>query len=103
MLRVRGVRIGIRFLRSALRVSALLLLAAPPVAADTAGGSGRRPLGRLEQESVDDAMAGLGVRVDPAPQGKTVGKVFVVNQDVFSKRDWYFQLFNVFHRTTRSH
>ena len=40
---------------------------------------------------------------DPAPQGKTVGKVFVVNQNVFSKRDWYFQLFNIFHWTTRSH
>ena len=48
-------------------------------------------------------MASLGVHVDPAPQGKTIGKIHVVNQDVFSKRDWYFQLFNIFHWTTRSY
>ena len=60
MLRVRGVRIGSRFLRTAL---------GDPVAG--AGGVARRRptpsataprrLGRLEQESVDDAMASLGV------------------------------------------
>ncbi len=43
------------------------------------------------------------MHVDPAPQGKTIGKIHVVNQDVFSKRDWYFQLFNIFHWTTRSY
>ena len=48
-------------------------------------------------------MASLGVHVDPAPQGKTIGKIHVVNQDVFSKRDWYFQLFNIFHWTTRDY
>ena len=101
MLRVRGVRIGSRFLRTALGIL-LPALAAVPAAADTVGDSPRR-LGRLEQESVDDAMASLGVRVDPAPQGKTIGKIHVVNQDVFSKRDWYFQLLNFFHWTTRSY
>jgi hypothetical protein len=40
--------------------------------------------------------------IDPAPDGKTIAKVYVVNEDVFSQRDWYFQLFNIFHRTTRS-
>ena len=59
--------------------------------------------GGIEQESVDDAMKTLGRLIDPAPQGKTIGKVFVVNEDVFSQRDWYFQLFNIFHRTTRSY
>ena len=101
MLRVRGVRIGSRFLRTALGIL-LPALAALPAAADTVGDTPRR-LGRLEQESVDDAMASLGVHVDPAPQGKTIGKIHVVNQDVFSKRDWYFQLFNIFHWTTRSY
>lgn len=43
----------------------------------------------------------LGLRVDPSPEGKTVGNVYVVNQEVFSRRDWYFQFFNHFHRTTR--
>jgi hypothetical protein len=30
-----------------------------------------------------------------------VGTIQVVNQKVFSRRDWYFQLLNIFHRTTR--
>jgi hypothetical protein len=60
-----------------------------------------RPLGRLEQESVDEAMLGLGLRVDPLPAGKTIRAIHVVNQKVFSKGDWWFQFFNLFHRTTR--
>ncbi|HMF42646.1 MAG TPA: BamA/TamA family outer membrane protein, partial [Polyangia bacterium] len=92
---------------------ALLLVARPAVAqieatpaagAPAPGGNRPRPLGRLEQESVDDAMKTLGQPlIDLAPQGKTIGRVFVVNEDVFSQRDWYFQLFNIFHRTTRSY
>jgi hypothetical protein len=89
---------------------AVLLLAARPAAADTApsGGkagesSGTAGLGRLERESVDDAMAALGARIDPAPQGKTIGKITVINEEVFSRRDWYFQLLNFFHRTTRDY
>jgi hypothetical protein len=60
-----------------------------------------RPLGRLEQESVDEALAARQLAIDPRPQGKTVGAIHVVNQEVFSQRDWWFQWFNVFHRTTR--
>jgi hypothetical protein len=92
-------------LRAALLAVALAsaLLGASSAAAQTAGAGGRRALGKLEQESVEDALATLGARVDPAPDGKTVGKIYVVNQDVFSKRDWYFQLLNIFHWTTRSH
>ena len=59
-------------------------------------------LGRLERESVDEALAALGLAIEPNPRGKTVGQIYVVNQEVFSRRDWLFQLFNVFHRTTRS-
>jgi hypothetical protein len=61
-----------------------------------------RPLSLLEQESVDEALAGLGLTVDARPEGKTIGTIYVVNQEVFSRRDWYFQLLNFFHRTTRS-
>jgi hypothetical protein len=74
----------------------LCALAARPADAEET-----RPLGRLEQESVDEALAALGVKIDPRPEGKTVGTIAVVNQEVFSRRDWYFQLFNIFHRTTR--
>jgi hypothetical protein len=60
-----------------------------------------RPLGQLERESVDEAMTALGLRVDPHPAGKIIGAIHVVNQEVFSRRDWYLQLANIFHRTTR--
>jgi hypothetical protein len=58
-------------------------------------------LGRLERESVDEALWLLGLTIDPNPQGKVIGHVYVLNQDVFSRRDWYLQLLNHLHRTTR--
>src|SRR4051812_36609224 len=104
MPRVKSVRNPSRFLRPALVLAAALWCAAAPAhAADSAPDGAKPALGRLEQESVDDAMTSLGLRVDPAPQGKTIGKIHVVNQEVFSKRDWYFQLLNIFHRTTRDY
>ncbi len=120
MPRVKSVRIRSRFLRAALHAPwALLVLTlalaltsgVPAAAAESEGappaaqgGTKPHPLGRLEQESVDDAMKTLGQPlIDPAPQGKTIGRVLVVNEDVFSQRDWYFQLLNFFHRTTRSY
>jgi len=63
----------------------------------------KRTLGRLEQESLDDALAAQGLIVDTAPAGKTIGQIHVVNQEVFSRRDWWFQWFNHFHRTTRDY
>lgn len=63
--------------------------------------TGVSSLGRLERESVDEALAELGLTLETVPEGKRVGVVHVVNQKVFSRRDWYFQLLNIFHRTTR--
>ena len=60
-------------------------------------------LGKLEQESVNDALVDLGIRIDPHPEGKTVRAVHVVNQEVFSRRDWWLRWFNIFHRTTRGY
>jgi hypothetical protein len=60
-------------------------------------------LGKLERQSLDDALALRGLIIDPAPEGKTIGQVHVVTLEVFGPRDWYFQLLNVFHRTTREH
>jgi hypothetical protein len=60
-------------------------------------------LGRLEQESVNDALVDLGIRVEAHPDGKTVRAIHVVNQEVFSRRDWWLQWFNIFHRTTRGY
>jgi hypothetical protein len=77
--------------------------AAPATSAQPAATAApQRPkLGRLEQESVDDAMSGLGLASDPAPEGKTIGRIHVSNQDVFSRRDWRLQFLNYFHWTTR--
>jgi hypothetical protein len=91
--------------RSRLRRVALAAVAFLTVAlgAPVARAQSERPLSRLEQESVDEALAALGLAIDPHPTGKTIGAVYVVNQDVFSRRDWYFQLLNIFHRTTRDY
>jgi hypothetical protein len=70
-----------------------------PAGAPMAGGFDS--LGRLEREAVDDALEARGLRIDPAPAGKRVGFIHVLNHEVFSKRDSYTQLLNVFHRTTR--
>jgi len=50
---------------------------------------------------VDDALASLGLAIDPAPRGKIIGRIYAVTQDVFSSRDWHFRWLNLFHRTTR--
>jgi hypothetical protein len=71
-----------------------------PIATPPAPAPGR-PLGRLERESLDEAMLVIGLHVDPSPTGKVIGEIHIVNQEVFSQRDWLFQLLNVFHRTTR--
>jgi hypothetical protein len=58
-------------------------------------------LGRLEREAVEEALAARRLTVDPAPQGKTIGQIQIVNLPVFSGRDWLFQYFNFLHVTTR--
>jgi hypothetical protein len=93
----RGDALAARAVRLAPVVTSLLILAL----AAHAQAEPVQSLGRLERESVEEALAQLGLTVDPSPDGKVIGHVYVVNQDVFSRRDWYFQLLNVFHRTTR--
>ncbi len=76
--------------------AALLLLAL--LATD----SGYQQLGQLEREAVDDALAMRRLEIDPAPEGKRVGWVYVVNLDIFLPRDRVPLLWvNLFHRTTR--
>jgi hypothetical protein len=81
---------------------ALALAGAARARAQTAADD-KRTLGRLERESLDDALAAHGLTVDTAPGGKTIGQIHIVNQEVFSRRDWWFQWFNHFHRTTRDY
>ncbi len=59
-------------------------------------------LGTLERDAVAGALAARGLAIDPAPAGKTVGSIYVVNLDVFQPRDGrLLEWFNHFHRTTR--
>lgn len=57
-------------------------------------------LGRLEREAVDDALSSRKLTIDRKPEGKTIGRVIVVTQPVFSRRDGFLQWFNLFHFTT---
>jgi hypothetical protein len=90
----------LRFRRLAAAALAAFVIGAAGGAA-RAQADGEHRLSRLEQESVDEALGQLGLVVEPSPAGKTIGTIYVVNGDVFSRRDWYFQWFNIFHRTTR--
>jgi hypothetical protein len=78
--------------------AALMLVAAAAVPAVS---EPMASLGRLERESVEEALARLGLTIDPSPEGKVIGHVYVVNQEVFSRHDWRLQFLNIFHRTTR--
>jgi hypothetical protein len=84
--------------------AATLLLAAASVLA-TAPARAQRydSLGSLERQAVDEALAERRLAPEPAPEGKVVGEIHVVNQRVFSSHDWLFQFFNHFHVTTREY
>jgi hypothetical protein len=88
--------------RAAALLFALLPAAAWGQAAPPAAASARyRALGNLEREAIDEALAARGLQIDPAPEGKTIGAIHVVNHEVFSARDSIFRLANLLHRTTR--
>jgi hypothetical protein len=58
-------------------------------------------LGSIERQSLDRALAARKLEVDPAPWGKTVGRIHVFNERVFSPKDGFLQFFNHLHVTTR--
>jgi hypothetical protein len=86
--------------RSASRVGALALALAL-LAGARVDAEGMPALGRIERESVEEALTQLGRSIDAHPEGKVIGQIYVVNQEVFSRHDWRLQLLNIFHRTTR--
>src|SRR5687767_820465 len=80
----------------------LLLPVAVVLLAPRAHARGYDSLGVLEREAADEALAARGLRIDPAPEGKVIGTVHVVNHEVFSPRDpRLVRWLNMFHRTTR--
>jgi hypothetical protein len=81
-----------------LRALLLVVLLVPARAA------GNSDLGTLERGTVDAALAARGLAIDPAPEGKIVGFIHVINLDVFQPSDGrLLEWFNHFHRTTREH
>ena len=89
-----------RAFRASLFVATVHLLLAP----GTARATGYSELGTLERGAVDAALAARGLALDPAPEGKVVGFIHVVNLDVFQPSDGrLLQWFNHFHRTTPEH
>lgn len=74
---------------------AAIVLFSAPAAAE------RPPPSSYEGRALDRALDHLGLEIDPAPEGKVLDRIWVVNLDVFSPDDDFLQVFNVFHRTTR--
>jgi hypothetical protein len=58
-------------------------------------------LSSLERLSVKRAIAARHYVVDPAPWGKTIGRVEVFNEDVFAEKNRLLRFFNHFHVTTK--
>ncbi len=86
-----------RVFRASLLVGLLLL----PVT-ELARAAGYDELGTLERGAVDTALAARGLAIDPAPAGKIIGTIHVVNLEVFQPSDGGFlEWFNHFHRATR--
>lgn len=78
-----------------------LLMPAIVQAADV-GAVGPADLGTLESAAVDAALTARGLAIDPAPEGKVIGAIDVVNLDVFQPSEGrLLTWFNHFHRTTR--
>ena len=109
MPRVRSARIRTRFLRSALlataTVSASLFAAATPAAGQVAGQTVGEPACARSAASSSSpsttrcrASASASIR---RPRARRSAASSSSTRTVFSSRDWYFQLFNIFHRTTR--
>ena len=55
-----------------------------------------------EKDTIEEALRVLGVRADPAPEGKIVEDVETYRIDVFEKRDPIPRFVNVFHALTKS-
>jgi hypothetical protein len=60
-------------------------------------------LGGYEQIALDAALELEHAIIDPAPEGKTVRSIRVVNLPVFVEEDGFLEFFNVFHATTQPH
>ncbi len=82
----------------ALAFAATLLSSAPGLGA---GPSLTEDLGEIERVALDRALRARGLELDPAPRGKRLAAIHVVNLDVLQPEDGFLQLFNALHVTTQ--
>lgn len=82
------------------QVLALALLGVG-LAAGLARGDAAAALGSYERQALERALAARNLELEPAPEGKTVRRIHVVNHDVFATDEGVFNWFNALHRTTR--
>ena len=87
--------------RPAIALAAALLLGAL-LAGGVAHADRRAALGSYEQEALDYALAARGLAIEPAPAGKVLGQIHVVNLEVFDADTSFLTWLNLFHRTTRA-
>jgi hypothetical protein len=80
--------------------AAWLVMAALMAGPSAAAAQGADDLGAYERQALGHALEARGLALDPEPGGKVVGRIHVVNLDVFSPRDGFLQMFNFFHVTT---
>lgn len=66
------------------------------------GDASRASLGSYERQALERALAARDLEIEPAPEGKTVRRIHVVNHDVFAADEGVFNWFNALHRTTRA-
>jgi len=53
-----------------------------------------------ETERTNKVLGELGLTVDPAPEGKRIGKIRIVSHDVFAEDEFWPTFLNVFHWKT---
>ncbi len=60
-------------------------------------------LGSYERLALRHALKARGLTLEDKPEGKLLGKIIVVNLDVFGKAEGILRLLNFLHATTREH
>jgi hypothetical protein len=87
-----------------LHTAAVHAQAAPAGATPAPAGDaplGGQSLGSYERRALEVALAARRLAIDPAPAGKVLRRVHVVNLPVFGAEEGFLRWFNIFHVTTR--
>jgi len=79
----------------------LAALAAVAISAPSAGAGHLDDLGSYERKAVHTALRERSLELEPAPDGKRIMRIHVVNLDVFDEDAGPLQVLNYVHRTTR--